>query len=71
MQITVFDLPKERWKVTQHRAIYFLKNNLLVACDDESVIGGIAERLAGQINRKNRILTNDALLCSGKLRNGR
>jgi len=48
VQITVFDLPKERRKATQRHAIYFLKNDLLVACDNEPVIGGIAERLAGK-----------------------
>ncbi|MCH8922409.1 MAG: hypothetical protein IIA67_04595 [Planctomycetes bacterium] len=43
--MTVYELPKKKGTVTQHRAIFFIKNDLLVACDDVKVIGGIARRL--------------------------
>ena len=45
VSMTVYELPIKKGTVTQHRAIFFIKNNLLVACDDEKVIGGIATRL--------------------------
>jgi hypothetical protein len=45
VSMTVYKLPKKEGTVTQHRAIFFIKDNLMVACDDVKVIGGIASRL--------------------------